>query len=205
MIRSLVLLLVLSFPTLAQAQDFGSIGASLVLPSTPAPLGQTATPRVAPASPSGTTQTPPTAGPGFVFRLHVGGQIGEVSVAGRRGLLYYGRAGIAVGHELYAGGTDLGRMFLSLEYDGSCSANDRELIHRHGATLSFGFPSAFLSVGGGLAVGHSFQYGGMAMGGHFTFVGGFRIGHFLVAIPFDLDVFGPATAVTIGFAIGVTT
>lgn len=78
MIRTLVLLLVLSLPTLAQAQDFGSFGASLLLPtSTPAAAGQTAAPSVAPASPSGTTQTPPTAGPGFVFRLHVGGQIGR--------------------------------------------------------------------------------------------------------------------------------
>jgi hypothetical protein len=200
MTRSLVLALLLCLPTLAQAQDSGA-GPSLDLHETPRAVsaGQVA------ATPTTQQSASAVAAPGFVLRLHAGGQFGDLSVYGRRSLLYYGRAGLALGHELVAFQTDIGRMFLSIEYDGSVSANHLELIHRHGATLTLGFPSVYLSLGGGVAIGHVFQNRAVGIGGHFSMVGGFRFGNFLMAIPFDVDVFGPAVGVTAGFSLGVTT
>lgn len=196
MARSFVLALLLSVPALAHAQEFG-----------PAPglsLGGSST-QVAPPEAQGQQPVTVDDGPRVVFRLHAGGQIGELSVAGRRGLLYYGRVGFALGHELAAAPTGVGRFSLSLEYDGSVSLSPAELIHRHGATLTVGFPSAFLGIGGGVAIGHPFQDPTTVDGGHFGLVGGLRVGNFLVAVPFDVDVFGRAVAVTIGLGLGVTT
>jgi hypothetical protein len=184
----LVLGLVLAAPIAASAQQQAAV-----------PQGALAAPAV----------EAPSYGPGVVFRLSVGGQVGEILMPGGlpNALLLHGRLGLFVGHDL-AAGYDGGVLSISLGYAGSLSVNHVEVVQRHGIGLSAHLRSVILTLAGGATFAHAYR-GGMAAGGHVRFEPGFQFGNFTMTFPCEADFF-PAgrfvlPAMTAGIAFGGAT
>lgn len=152
---------------------------------------------------------PPTRSPGFVLRMSVGPQLGSLILNRAAGdiLLFHGRVGLFVGHDL-AAGYDGMPIALSVGYLGSVSVNHLEVVHRHGIALAVRVGRFLATVGGGGTFAHAYL-GPMAAGTHVLVQPGFQFGNFTMTFPFEVDLYplrgGLAPGLTFGISFGGAT